>query len=267
MSHDLRITARTNADWSETLPNGTKLSVPIKSIQIEVGYPDFNQPLGSDNKPNLKYHIYGLHYLIDPKGPFQYALWTRENQDDIFEFSLFRLDQPIQDWDPDEVMIRNTIVFDPADPRVDLRDNKSIFVHEERTKDHTLKISLDGICHIFIHFRLDRPIPNDAVSMTLTCAIGERRDTLNINKSNYKNVIWEIFSDKYLDETSFTYDLQVEVVGPNFTDPPVNFGTPNPVRVDLPTGRLKYISPLKLPLPPIPPDKVDTVNKYIKQAQ
>ena len=89
-------------------------------------------------------------------------------------------------------------------------------------------------------------------------------NVLTITKTNFTNVIWEIFSDKFIAATSFTYDLQVEVVGPNFTDDPVKFGTPSPIVVPLPTGRVKYISPLILPLPPIPPDKIDTINRFIR---
>jgi hypothetical protein len=114
---------------------------------------------------------------------------------------------------------------------------------------------------------LDRPIPNDAVSMILTCKIGNRNDTFTITRENYKNIIWQIYSDKYFNETSFTYDLQVQAVGPNFTDPPVTWGTPTPVKVPLPIGYYKYINPFKLSVPDIPEDKVAIINNYIKTFQ
>ena len=109
-----------------------------------------------------------------------------------------------------------------------------------------------------------RPIPTDAITMTLTCTIGDRKNVLTITKDNFKNVIWEIFSDKFMAATSFTYDLQVEVVGPNSTDDPVRFGTPSPIVAPLPPGRVKFIGALVLPLPPIPPDKIDTIKRYIR---
>ena len=266
----IQVASQTNVNWSEKLPDGTDLKDPIQTVKVEVGYPDFNHPLGADGRPNPQYQEEGFHYLLghkDPNHGDELAAWTKDNPLDIINISFLKLATPIPGWDPDEVMIRKTLAYDAEDPRVELRSGNTTFVREEKTKSHAPTITPDEVGYAFVKFMVDRAIPNDAVSMTLTCAIGERRDTLNINKSNYKNVIWEIFSDKYLDEASFTYDLQVEVVGPNFTDPPVNWGTPNPVRVDLPTGRLKYISPLKLPLPPIPPDKVDTINNYIKHAQ
>jgi hypothetical protein len=99
--------------------------------------------------------------------------------------------------------------------------------------------------------------------MALTCTIGNRTNVFTISRSNFKSIIWEIFSDKFVGETSFTYDLQVKVVGPQLSDDPVNFGTPTPVAVPLPTGRLKYLSPFVLQLPPVPPDKKDTIERFI----
>ena len=137
-------------------------------------------------------------------------------------------------------MIRKTIVYDADDTRVDLADCISILVREEKTKNHIQSIHTDEVGYILGKFRVDRPLPNDAVSMTLTCKIGNRTDTFKITKTNYKNVIWEIFSDKYFNETSFTYDLQVEVAGPNFMDEPVRWGTSTSVRVDLAPGGFKW---------------------------
>ena len=106
-----------------------------------------------------------------------------------------KLDHPIQGWDADEVMIRKTIAYDADDPRVELRDNRTIFVREEKTKGHDPTITPDEVGYVHGKFIIDQPLPNDAVSMTLTCKIGNRTDTLNITKANSKNVIWEIFSD------------------------------------------------------------------------
>ena len=88
-----------------------------------------------------------------------------------------------------------------------------------------------------------------------------------MTKANQKNVIWEIFSDKYLNETSFQYDVQIEVVGPNFTDDPVLYGTAQPITVNLPTGRLKYINPLTVPLPKPTDEQIKTINDYIRGFQ
>ena len=59
---------------------------------------------------------------------------------------------------------------------------------------------------------------------------------------NQKNILWEIFSDKYFDVTSFNYSIQVEVAGPSFTDEPVIWQHAEPVTVQLPAGRIKYLN-------------------------
>jgi hypothetical protein len=133
-----------------------------------------------------------------------------------------------------------------------------------RTKEHAPVITADEVGYVYVKFLLDRPIKSDAITLTLTCTIGGRKNVFTITKDNQKNVLWEIFSDKLTAMTSFTYDLQVEVVGPNFTDDPIKFGTTAPIEVPLPSGRVKYISPLLLPLPPIPPDKVDAINRFVR---
>jgi hypothetical protein len=55
----------------------------------------------------------------------------------------------------------------------------------------------------------------------------------------------------------------VSVSGAGFTDAPVSWKSQQPVTVPLPTGRVKYINPLKVALPPTPSDQVDVINAYI----
>ena len=122
--------------------------------------------------------------------------------------------------------------------------------------------------YVFVKFALDRPLPpQDNITVTLTCKLAGRKDTITVTRANQRNAIWEIFSDKYLNETSFQYEVQVEVVGPNFTDDPVQYGTTSPITVALPSGRLKYINPLFIPLPKPTPEQIDTINQYIKAFQ
>src|SRR5205814_9183037 len=104
----------------------------------------------------------------------------------------------------------------------------------------------------------------DNITITVTTHIGARSDTLTITRQNQKSAIWEIFSDKYVGETSFSYSVQVEVTGPNFTDEPVVWGTTTPISVPLASGLLKCINPFQLRLPPPPTDKIDTINTYIR---
>jgi hypothetical protein len=84
-----------------------------------------------------------------------------------------------------------------------------------------------------------------------------------VTAQNQQNILWEIFSDQYFEVTSFTYSIQVEVAGPSFTDNPVIWQHAEPVQVDIPAGRIKYLNPALLSLPPCPPDQVATVNQYI----
>src|SRR5262249_46466846 len=142
---------------------------------------------------------------------------------DIINIAFLKLAQSMGGFDPDEVIIRKTIAYDPDDPRVELSTGGSTFSREDRVKAHAPIITADEVGYVYVKFVLDRPIKTDAITMTLTCTIGARKNVFTITKDNFKNVIWEIFSDKFIAATSFTYDLQVEVVGPNFTDDPVRF--------------------------------------------
>jgi hypothetical protein len=108
------------------------------------------------------------------------------------------------------------------------------------------------------------PSPSISPSPTPTpTPVPTRTDTLTVTSQNQQNILWEIFSDKYFEVTSFTYSIQVEVTGPDFTDNPVIWQHAEPVQVDLPAGRIKYLNPASLTLPPCPPDQVATVNQYI----
>jgi len=262
----IQVAAYVNIAWSEILPDGTNLSDPVKSAQIEVGYPDLNHPLGPDGKINFQFRADGLHYTVGHREPLasELALWTKDNGADIINIAFLKLSDSVAGFGADEVIIRKTISYDPLDPRVELSSGSSNFVREVRTKSHAPVITADEAGYLYVKFLTDRPLRGNAIVMTLTCKIGSRKDTITITSANQKNVLWEIFSDKYINETFFTYDLQVEVVGPNFTDDPVSFGTPTPISVPLPSGRVKYISPFVLPLPPIPVDKKETIERYIR---
>ena len=156
---------------------------------------------------------------------------------------FLKLSDPLPGWEVDEVILRTTIVFDSTDPRVELSNGGTVYVKKDKRKGGMLFVDNWEVQHMLVRFRLDRPIPNEAVSATLTCKIGERKDRLDITKDNQRNIIWEIVSDKYRDETYFTYDLQYQVVGRNVTDEPVRWGTEVPVKVDFPRS-LSENSPL-----------------------
>jgi hypothetical protein len=261
----IQVAATNNLNWSEKLSDGTDLADPIVSAQVEVSYPDYDD--ARSNQLNLRTKASGFHYTIaqnDPNRAGELAVWTASNPRDIINIAFLRLDNQLAQWDKEQVKIRKTIVFNGSDPRVELANGGTTFVKEEITNIHSPVITRDEIGYVFVKFMLDRVIPKDNITLTLTCTLGSRTDTLTITRANQKNILWEIFSDKYLNQTSFQYQLQVEVVGPNFTDPPVQYQNPQPTVVALPTGRTKYINPLKLVFPTPSPDQIATINDYIR---
>jgi len=261
----IQMAATNNISWSEKMSDGSDLGDPIKSVQVQASYPDFTNPV-TNNQVNLVSQAQGFHYVVgkkDPKGPGELAVWTKDNPNDIINISFLRMAESKPQWDADQLKITKTIVYDGSDPRVELSSGKTVITLEEISKNHAPVITADEVGYVFVKFLIAQKLPPN-ISMTLTCTIGNRKDILpTITAANQKNIIWEIFSDKYKDATSFQYDLQVEVVGPNFTDSPVTFGTRSPVTVPLPTGKSKYIPGLTMPLPEMTPDQVTTINKYI----
>ncbi len=263
----IQMAARTNVNWSEILPDGTNLGDPISSISVQASYPDFINPT-SNGQLNFHTLADGFHYTaasVDPKGPSDLAVWTKDNPHDMINISFLRLANSIPEWDEDQLKITKTIAYDPEDPRVEFADGTSVITIDEITKDHAPVITPDQVGYIFVRF-LTRPLPAN-ITMTLTCTIGQRKDTFIITKASQKNVVWEIFSDKYFEVTSFQYDVQMEVDGANFTDVPVTYGTTQPVTVPLPTGRLKYVPGIPIPFPIATPAQNITINQYIKAVQ
>lgn len=256
-------------NFDEKLPDGTDLRDPIQSVQLEVAYPDFNAPLTADNTPNLITQAQGFHYTVghrDPHASGELAVWTKDNPHDIVNIAALRLDKDLPGWPADQVRLIKTIVFDGSDPRVELANGKSTFQVVEQPGAHAPKLTADEAGYVFVRFIPDRKLPTDNITITLTCTIGERNDTITITSGNQQNALWEIFSDKYLDQDSFQYTVQVEVTGPGFTDDPVIWQSPAPVTVPVPTGRLKYLPRYTVPLPAVPADKKATVDDYIKSA-
>ena len=264
----LQVAATSAVNFGEKLADGTDLRDPVESVQLEVSYPDFSDPGQDNGRPNLVTQAQGFHYTVgnkDPNAGSELAIWTKDNHADIVNIAFLRLDKPPKGWPANQVKLRKTIVFDGFDPRVELANGGSTVVIETIGEVHAPKLTADEVGYVFVRFMTDRQLPPN-VTLTLTPTIGVRSDTLTITQANQKNVLWEIFSDKYTHETAFAYTLEVEVTGPGFTDDPVIYSTPAPVSVPLPSGRLKYVNPFKIALPAPPPDKVATINAYIKSA-
>jgi hypothetical protein len=132
----------------------------------------------------------------------------------------------------------------------------------------TMKATIHSeTAHIFIKFAVDLPKLPENMLINLICTIGKRKDTFTITKLNQEHIIWELFSDKYIDIGSFTYDILVEVTGESFRDEPVLYGTTEPVKVALPGGRLKYIDPLLLQLPQPTAEQATIIHNYIMAVE
>lgn len=263
----IQVAATTNANWTEKLPDGTNLADPIKSIQIQVGYPDYSS--AQNKQLVLKSLTNGLHYTVghkDPNQAAQLARWTADNPNDIVNISFLRLDTNLPQWNSDQVKLKKILAYDPADPRVEISNNQTTFEHEEITKDHAPVITPDEVGYVYVKFALAAPVLPGNVSVTLTCTIGSRTNTFTITKNNQKNVIWEIFSDKYLKETSFDYSLKVTVTGPSFTDAPVQYQSAKPVTMPLPSGRIKYLGTILVALPTPSGDQLATINDYVRRS-
>jgi hypothetical protein len=263
----LQVAGTCSINWNEVLPDGTKLSDPVMSAQLEVSYPDYSQPMGNDGNPNLQTQANGFHYTIgkkDANAAGELAMWTADNPRDIVDIAFLRLDNAPKAWPADQVKLRQTLILDGSDPRVELADGSSQFQREIVTTEHDARLGLDAVGYVFVHFALDRILPKDNITVTLTTTLGSRNDTITVTKANQKNVIWQIFSDKYADVAQFSYTVQVEVAGPNFTDDPVQYQSAKPLVVKLPQGRVKYLNPVVVPLPEPPADKIQTINNYIR---
>jgi len=261
----VQVAATSAVNFAEVV-GGVDLRDPIQSVSLEAAYPDYSHPLDAEGKPNLVTIAQGFHYTVgnkDPNGGAQLATWTKDNPGDVVNLSFLRLDQDVPGWPRDQVKLTKTIVYDGQDPRVELSNGTSTFVVETVGSEHAPKLTADEAGYVFVRFMLDRPIPTENVNVTLTCKIGGRTDTLTVTAANQKDVLWEIFSDKYGDQTEFSYTVDVEVAGASFTDAPVQWSSPAAVTVPLPTGRVKYLNPLKVALPAAPADQVAVINGYI----
>lgn len=263
----IQVAATTNVNWTEKLPDGTSLADPIKSVQIQVAYPDYSS--AQANELTLKSLAEGFHYTVGHKDASQapqLARWTADNPNDIVNIAFLRLDNKLPNWDSDHVKLTKVLAYDPDDPRVEISDNQTTVTRELVTDNHAPVITPDEVGYVYARFALATgPLPS-IVNVTMTCSIGGRTDSFNITSINQKNVIWEIFSDKYLNETSFQYSLQVTVNGPSFTDPPVVYQTSAPVTVPLPTGRVKYLGTRIVALPAPSREQLAIVNDYVKRA-
>ncbi|MEV7544930.1 hypothetical protein [Streptomyces sp. NPDC089915] len=261
-------------NFSEKLPDGSELKDPLMAVQLEAGYPDFSRPT-EDGHVNLAMRASGQHYVpgeTQPTGPVRPAIWDPDSVKDFVNISFLRLDTPVDGWPSDQVKLRRKLIFDGQDPRVNLSPaiaphDPAVAELEELTTDHAPVMTASAVGYVFVRFLVaNLALPSNVV-IQITPSIGE--DTfapIVITKDNVRNALFEVYSDKYVHETELRYTLDVEVNGPNFTDETVFYSTPQQVRVPLAEGRIKYIRQLFVPMPAAPPDKLDTINRYVLAA-
>lgn len=263
----VQVAATCGVSFDSKLPDGTDVSDPLQSVQLVPMYPDFNQPLNADGTPNLV-AAEGFAYTIgqsqQPTGPATPIIWTAQNAKQSFNAAWLRLKEDVPGWHSSNVRLVQTLVYNGDDPRVALADGGVTWTSQRDSEsEHAPILTASAVGYVYAHFVLDRVLPKENVSLTVTLKIGDRTDTLTVTTANQKNILWEIFSDRFFNASSFTYSVEVEVVGPSFADNPVSWRHDKPVEVGVPAGRIKYLNPFKLVLPPCPADQVATVNDYI----
>ncbi|MFH8836788.1 hypothetical protein [Streptomyces sp. NPDC017868] len=255
-------------------PSGNAPADPLLAVQLEAGYPDFSRPT-ENGQVNLTMRTSGQHYVpgeSQPNGPDRPAVWDAQTAKDFVNISFLRLDNPVDGWPSDQVKLRRKLIFDGQDPRVNLSpkiapNDPAVAEMEELTTDHAPVLTASAVGYVYVHFVLSRQLPPNVI-VQIKPTIGE--DTfppIMVTAATANDAVWEVFSDKYIKETEFSYTVTVEVDGPDFTDEPVVYSSPQPVRIGVPEGRLTVVSQLSTPLPAAPAEMRDTINRYVAAAR
>ena len=269
----VQVAATSAVQFTAVAPDGTNIGDPLTSVQLVASYPDFDQPTNSDGTPNLVASAQGYHYTIgqtqSPPAAAEPIIWTKANSTDAISTAWLRLANDEPSWPAGQVQLTQTLVFDGTDPRVDLADGGVTWSSTTLTSTNLAPILVASAVGIVdLNLALDRRLPTPNITLRVTMVLGgpaapTRTDTLTVTSANQQNIRYQIWSDKYVNVDQFSYSIQVEVTGPDFTDNPVVWQHAAPVQVDIPVGRIKYLNPVVLTLPPCPADQVATVNQYI----
>jgi len=264
----LQIAASPNIDFG-----GSEFSDPISEALISVSYPDYDQPVVG-GKVSLTTKGEGFHFVpgtkTDMTAPVTLASWTRDNPKDIINISFLKLDKATSAWDKDQVTIKKKLVYLPDDPRVDLANGGIQIETVVTSNDHSPVIGPEEVGYIFVKFFLDRPIKSPNITVTLTIQLGKRVDTLILTNDDPKAnpvATWQVWSDKYFNETVAKVKIDVEVAPPpsDFAGDAVTWSGVQAVPLNL--GRIKRIVPCKITLPTLDdPAKNALVGKYILET-
>ena len=264
----IQVAASPNIDFGDG-----EISDPINEALIQVSYPNYDNPLNADGSVALSTRAEGFHYNpthIDQTAPVTLASWSRDNPKDIINIAFLRLDKKAGSWDADKVKIKKTLVYKPDDPRVALANGTVTFTSETITNDHAPVIGPDDVGYIYVKFFLDRPIKSSNVTVTLTINMADRSDVLVMTNQDPKATpvaLWQIWSDKYFNETTARVTIDVEVAPPpsDFAGAPVQWSGNQAIPLNL--GRIKRIVPYKIVVPTLTdPQQNALVGQYILQT-
>jgi len=264
----VQVVASPNIDFGEG-----ESADPISEALVQVSFLDFDQPVGPGGKVKLVPKVEGFHYTpahTDAAAAVTLGRWSRDNPTDLINFSSLRLDKNIKEWDRDQVKITKTLVYKPDDPRVDLANNVIKISKETITMDHAPVVGPEEVGYVYIKFFLDRPIKAPNITVTLTVQIGQRTDVLVMTNDDPKAnpvALWQVWSDKYFNETVAKVKIDVEVAPPpsNFAGAAVNWSGVQAIPLNL--GRIKRIVPCKIEVPELKnADQAALVGQYILQA-
>ncbi len=265
----IQVVASPNVDFGDS-PEAD----PISAVLVQVAFLDPDNPVGPDGKYRLVQAAEGFHYVpgkIDATAPVTLGRWSKDNPTDLINFSRLRVDQPSPpDWDKDQVKVTKTLVYKSDDPRVDLSNGKTTMVVEANTLEHNPVVGPEEVGYVYIKFFLDRPIKSPNITVTLTVQIGARTDTIVMTNDDPKANpvgVWQVWSDKYFNETMAKVRIDVEVAPPpsNFAGTAVTWSGVQAVPLNL--GRIKRIVPCKIVLPTLADaDKNALVGQYILQT-
>jgi hypothetical protein len=265
----IQVVASPNIDFGDGVT-----ADPISEALVQVSFVDFDNPIGADGKVKLVPVAEGFHYTpgkIDATAPVTLGRWSRDNPDDLINFARLRLDKPSPpDWDKDKVKITKTLVYKSDDARVDLSNNSTKLVIETNTLEHNPVIGPEEVGYVYIKFFLDRPIKAPNITVTLTIQMGARSDVIVLSNDDPKANpvgIWQLWSDKYFNETMAKVKIDVEVAPPpsNFAGAAVTWSGNQAIPLNL--GRIKRIVPCKIVVPALTdPEQSALVSQYILQA-
>jgi hypothetical protein len=264
----VQVAASPNIDFGDA-----EFSDPINEALIEVSYPNYDKPLNDDGSVALTTRAEGFHYNpthIDQTAPVTLANWSRDNPKDIINIAFLRLDKKIGKWDADQVKIKKTLIYKPDDARVALSNGTITFTSEIVTTDHAPVVGPDDVGYIYVKFFLDRPIKSPNVTVTLTINMGDRSDVLVMTNDDPKATpvaTWQVWSDKYFNETMAKIKIDVEVAPPpsDFAGTPVQWSGNQAVPLNL--GRIKRIVPYKIVIPTLTDTQQSAlVSQYILQT-